>query len=94
MVRNIEYKAFTDAAFMPNDSWTEVVPLRAVELVEYEMDSDKITVDFCGTEYEIPLDRVYREAKRKGKGSRPKRIFKTILRKIADKQPLESIIGV
>ncbi len=94
MVRHIEYKAFTDAPFMSNDSWTEVVPLRAVELVGYKMDSEVITVDFCGTEYEIPLDRVYREAKRKEKGSRPKKVFKTILRKLANKKPLESIIGV
>jgi hypothetical protein len=93
-----EFKAFTDAAFMPEDENTlevhGIVPLREVELVKYELDSDTITVDFCGNEYDVPLENIYREAKRPGNGPKPRKVFKTIFRKIANRKEIKSVIGV
>ena len=97
-MRKEEIKAFTDAPFMPEDDATfeahGIVPLREIEIMKYELDSDTITVDFCGSEYDIPLENLYREAKRPAKGFKPKKVFRTILRKISNRKELKSVIGV
>jgi len=97
MRKKEEFKAFTDAAFMPGDEVTfethGIVPFREIELVKYVLDSDVITIDFCGGEYDIPLEKLYRNS-RPSKGPKRKRVFKTILRKIANRKELKSVIGV
>jgi hypothetical protein len=57
------------------------------------LDSDVITIDFCGGEYEIPLEKLYRNS-RPSKGPKRKKVFKTILRKISNRKELKSVIGV
>ena len=98
MKQKEEFTAFTDASFMPEDEATfeahGIVPIREIEIVKYELDSDTITIDFCGTEYDIPLENLFREAKRPGKGPKPKKVFRTILRKIANRKAIQSVIGV
>ncbi len=97
MRKKEEFKAFTDAAFMPEDEATfeahGIVPFREIELMKFVLDSDTITIGFCGGQYDIPLEKLYRNA-RPSKGPKRKRVFKTILRKIANRKELKSVIGV
>ena len=97
MRKKEEYKAYTDAPFMPGDEdifdTHGIVPFREIELVKYELDSDIITVDFCGGQYNIPMEKLYRNS-RPSKGPKRKKVFKTILRKIANRKERKSVIGV
>lgn len=97
MRKKEEIKAFTDAPFMPEDEAIfdthGIVPFREIELVSYELDSDTITIDFCGAEYDIPLDKLYRNS-RPSKGPKRKKVFKTLLRKISNRRGIKSVIGV
>ena len=87
-------KAYTDFPFMDLDILQPVTPLREVELVKYVQDAETIIIGFSGDEQEIDIKNLYREPRRPEKGYRPKRVFKTILTRLANKKPLESVIGV
>jgi len=92
MMRRLAYKAYTDFPFLPRDEYQGVVPLREVMLVDYEIGSDKVLAAFDGETFELDLKHVYREPKRSNQ--KPKKIFKTVLRKLANQERIESVIGV
>lgn len=87
-------KAYTDFPFMDLDILQPITPLREIELVKYVQDAETITIGFSGEEYEIDINKLYREPRRSEKGYKPKKVFKTILDRLANKKPLESVIGV
>ena len=91
-MRRLAYKAYTDFPFLDRDEIYPVAPLREVMLVDYKEGSDKVTAAFNGETFELELKHVYREPKRANE--KPKKIFKTVLRKLANQEPIESVIGV